>query len=292
MSAGLSAGAVAKSRLRITWRVAKDAVDGFWRNDGSAVAGYIAFSGLLAIFPFLIFVTMLFGTIIGEDRVEDLTQALFEIVPADVAMTLEPVVEEVVDGASERILTFAAIFAIYVASNAVESFRVAFDRAYRVIDPRGFVVARVIAVGFVFLGAIVSVLLGASILLTPLIVRVLEGFGVPVPGFASYLANAFGLLVFTGFVYLLHRSMPGKSMAGKLLWPGVMFTTVVWLAAAVGFSIYLTYTPTYSITYGALAGVIITLMFFYITGAIIIFGAELNAALNRAIGRAEFEEGG
>jgi membrane protein len=292
VSAGLSASAVAKSRLRTTWRVGKDAVDGFWRNDGSAVAGYIAFSGLLAIFPFLIFVTMLFGTIIGEDRVEDLTQALFEIVPADVAMTLEPVVEEVVDGASERILTFAAIFAIYVASNAVESFRVAFDRAYRVIDPRGFVVARVIAVGFVFLGAIVSVLLGASILLTPLIIRVLEGFGVPVPGFASYLANAFGLVVFTGFVYLLHRSMPGKSMAGKLLWPGVMFTTVVWLAAAVGFSIYLTYTPTYSITYGALAGVIITLMFFYITGAIIIFGAELNAALNRAIGRAELEEGG
>jgi membrane protein len=278
------------SHPRIAWRVAKDAVEGFWRNDGSAIAGYIAFSGLLAIFPFLIFVTMLFGTIIGEDRVEDLTQALFEIVPADVAMTVEPVVEEVVEGASERVLTFAAIFAIYVASNAVESFRVAFDRAYRVIDPRGFVTARVIAVGFVFLGAIVSVLLGASILLTPLIIRVLEGFGVPVPGFVAYLANAFGLVVFTGFVYLLHRAMPGKSMAAKLLWPGVLFTTVVWLVAAVGFSIYLTYTPTYSITYGALAGVIITLMFFYITGAIIIFGAELNAALNRAIGRAQFEE--
>jgi membrane protein len=284
--------AFAGSRLHMAWRVAKDSLDGFWRNDGSAVAGYIAFSGLLAVFPFLIFVTMLFGTIIGEERVEDLTQALFDIAPGDVATTLEPVVLEVVEGSSERVLTFAAIFAIYVASNAVESFRTAFDRAYRVIDPRGFVVARIIAVGFVFLGAIVSVLLGASILLTPLIIQVLEGFGVPVPGFASYLANTFGLAVFGGFVYLLHRAMPGKSMAGKLLWPGVLFTTVIWLAAAAGFSIYLTYTPTYSITYGALAGVIITLMFFYITGAIIIFGAELNAALNRAIDRAEAEEGG
>ncbi len=279
------------SQPRIAWRVAKEAVEGFWRNDGSAIAGYIAFTGLLAIFPFLIFVTMLFGTLIGEDRVEDLTQALFEIVPHDVATTVEPVVEEVVEGASERVLTFAAIFAIYVASNAVESFRVAFDRAYRVIDPRSFVVARVIAVGFVFLGAIVAVLLGASILLTPLIIRVVEGFGIPVPGIVSYLANGFGLVVFTGFVYLLHRAMPGKSMAGKLLWPGVLFTTVVWLVAAVGFSLYLAYTPTYTVTYGALAGVIITLMFFYITGAIIIFGAELNAALNRVLGRAEFEEG-
>jgi membrane protein len=278
-------------RLRFAWRVTMDALDGFWRNDGSAMAGYIAFSGLLAIFPFLIFVTMLIGTLIGEHRTDELTHALFEIVPSHITTTLEPVVDEVVDGASERVLTLSAIFAIYVASNAVESFRVAFDRAYRVIDPRGFIRARIIAVGFVFLGAIVSALLGASILLTPLIIRVLRSYGFPVPEFASYLANSFGVLVFTLFVYLLHRTMPGRSMAGKLLWPGVLLTTVVWLVAAIGFTVYLTYTPTYSVTYGALAGVIITLMFFYITGAVVIFGAELNAAMNRALRRHDDDEG-
>lgn len=272
-------------RLRIAWDVTREAVDGFWRNDGSAMAGYIAFSGLLAIFPFLIFVTMVFGTIIGEHRTDEITHALFDIVPSHVALTLEPVVEEVVEGASGQALTLSALFAIYVASNAVESFRVAFDRAYRVIDPRGILVARLIAVLYVFLGAIVAALLGASILLAPLIIRVIESYGVPVPEFASYLANAFGLLVFTGFVYSLHRTMPGKALPGTLLWPGVIFTVVVWLAGAVGFSIYLTYTPTYSVYYGTLAGVIITLMFFYITGVIVIFGAEINAALNRALRR-------
>jgi membrane protein len=271
--------------LRLTWLVVKEAVEGFWRNDGSAMAGYIAFSGLLAIFPFLIFVAMLLGTLIGPERTDDLTHALFEITPTHVATTLEPVVVEVVEGASERILTLSALFAIYVASNAVESFRVAFDRAYRVVDPRGLVHARVVAVAIVFVGAFVAALLGASILLAPLIIRVIESFGVTVPGFAGYLANSFGLIVFGGFTYLLHRVMPGRSMAGTLLWPGVVFTTLVWLAAAVGFSIYLTYTPTYSLTYGALAGVIITLMFFYITGVVVIFGAEINAALNRVMGR-------
>jgi membrane protein len=271
--------------LRLVWLVLKEAVEGFWRNDGSAMAGYIAFSGLLAIFPFLIFVAMLVGTLIGPDQTDDLTQALFEIAPSHVATTLEPVVIEVVEGASERILTLSAVFAIYIASNAIESFRVAFDRAYRVIDPRGVIHARIVSVAIVFVGAFVSALLGASILLAPLIIRVMESFGAPVPGFAGYLANSFGLIVFGGFTYLLHRVMPGRSMSGTLLWPGVVFTTVVWLAAAVGFSIYLTYTPTYSLTYGALAGVIITLMFFYITGVVVIFGAELNAALNRVMGR-------
>jgi membrane protein len=273
------------SGLSLIWRVLKDAVDGFWRNDGSALAGYIAFTGLLSIFPFLIFVTMLIGTLIGEERSDELTQALFEIAPSHVAMTLEPVVQEVISGASERILTISALFAVWVASNAVESFRVSFDRAYRVTDPRGFFHARAVAIGFVFLGAIVAALLGFSILLAPLIIRLLGDAGIPIPEFASYLANGLGLVVFTGFVHLMHRVLPGRSMAGTLLWPGVLVTTAVWLIAAVGFSIYLTYTPTYSITYGALAGVIITLMFFYITGAVIIFGAELNAALNRTVGR-------
>jgi membrane protein len=272
-------------RARLAWTVANDATDGFWRNDGSAMAGHIAFTGLLSIFPFLIFVTMLVGTIVGEARTDEITHALFDIAPEHVAMTLEPVVEEVVSGASERVLTLSALFAVWVASNAVESFRVAFDRAYRVIDPRGFFHARAVAIAFVFLGAIVAALLGFSILLAPLIIRILNESAIPVPGFISYLASGFGLVVFTGFVHLMHRVLPGRPMNGTLLWPGVLVTTLLWLIAAVSFSIYLSFTPTYSITYGALAGVIITLMFFYITGAVIIFGAELNAALNRAVGR-------
>ena len=66
-----------------------------------------------------------------------------------------------------------------------------------------------------------------------------------------------------------------------MLWPGVLTTAGIWLVAATGFSIYLGYTPTYATTYGTLAGVVITLVFFYITGMAIIFGAEVNAVLNR-----------
>ena len=76
-------------------------------------------------------------------------------------------------------------------------------------------------------------------------------------------------------------ALPGRKITLKRLWPGVVVTTLMWLAAAGGFSIYLSFTPTYTVTYGTLAGVIITLMFFYLTGATIIYGAELNAALHR-----------
>ena len=89
------------------------------------------------------------------------------------------------------------------------------------------------------------------------------------------------MLVFIGFLLVMHRVLPGRRLTGFRLWPGVLVTTVLWVVMAVGFSIYLTFTPTYTVIYGTLAGVIITLMFFYFTGATIIYGAEVNAALNR-----------
>jgi membrane protein len=75
--------------------------------------------------------------------------------------------------------------------------------------------------------------------------------------------------------------LPARSLGARRLWPGVLVTTFLWMAAAWAFSVYLSATPTYTVTYGTLAGVIITLMFFYLTGAVIIFGAEVNAAMHR-----------
>jgi membrane protein len=261
--------------------------DRFNRNDGSAMAGYIAFSGLLSLFPFLIFAATLIGIMVGSDRSDSIIEALFEIAPEHVALTLKPVVEEVLSKQSGEVLTLSAVFAIWAASNAVEAFRIAFDRAYAVPDPRGFIENRLMAILIVFVGAIVAALLGVSILFSPLILRFLQYVLLrPVPAVASYLTYGIGVLVFIGFVLLMHRMLPGRRLRTSRLWPGVLVTTVLWVAFASGFSIYLSYTPSYTVIYGTLAGVIITLMFFYLTGATIIFGAEVNAALNR-IGVAE-----
>ena len=256
------------------------AFDRFNRNDGSPMAGYIAFSGILSIFPFLIFAATLTGILFGGDQSEHIIELIFEIAPEDVAQTLEPVAIEVLNKQSGEVLTISFLFAIWVASSAVEAFRIAFDRAYAVPDPRGMIENRLLAILLVFIGAFVAALLGVSIVFSPLILRFLEQvllFRVPL--IASYLTYIFGVLVFIGFLLLMHRLLPGRRV--KRVWPGVLVTTVVWVALASGFSFYLTMTPGYTVTYGTLAGVIITLMFFYLTGATIIYGAEVNAALHR-----------
>jgi membrane protein len=259
-----------------------DAFERFHLNDGWAMAGFIAFSGLLSIFPFLIFAATMIGIFVGEARSAEIIDALFAIAPEHVARTLEPVVHEVLGKQSQQVLTLSALFAIWVASNAVEAFRIAFDRAYAVPDPRSFVQNRALAIVLVFIGAIVAALLGVTILFSPLILRFFEAvLLVRIPPAASYFTYFFGVLVFIGFLMIMHRTLPGRRLTGARLWPGVIVSTLLWVAFASGFSLYLSFTPTYTVTYGTLAGVIITLMFFYLTGAVIIYGAEVNAALNR-----------
>ena len=141
-----------RRRLAILW----DAVLSFNRNDGWAMAGYIAFSCILSLFPFLIAAATLIGIAVGQARSGEIIDAIFNIVPAHVALTIEPVVIEVLSKSSGRVLTASTLFAIWVASSAVESFRVAFDRAYRVDDPRGIIHNRLLAIGLVFLGSITA----------------------------------------------------------------------------------------------------------------------------------------
>jgi len=269
-------------RTRRALRALWNAAERFHLNDGSAMAGFIAFSGLLSIFPFLIFAATLTGILLGESRSTEIIDALFAIAPEHVALTVEPVVVEVLGKRSQQVLTLSALFAVWVASNAVEAFRIAFDRAYAVADPRGIIHNRLLAILLVFVGAIVAALLGLSIIFSPFLLDLAERVtGRAVPDATGYITYGFGIVVFVGFVLVMHMVLPGRSVSLRRLWPGVLVTTLTWLMAASGFTLYLSFVPTYTVTYGTLAGVIITLMFLYLTGATIIFGAELNAALQR-----------
>ena len=257
------------------------AVQAFTVNDGTAMAGYIAFSTLLGLFPFLILAANLGATLVGPAQSEALIDALFEYAPEHVARTLEPVVDDVLQGSDKGLMTISALAALWFSSNAVEAIRTAFERAYQVAAPHGLVTGRLISVLAVLVGVSVALFLGVTVVFGPLLMRTAEHYaGISIPGIAEPLRLAAGLVVFALYLALLHRVLP-RLAGDRPLWPGVFVSTIIWILAAMAFSAYLGTTSTYASTYGALAGVVITLMFFYITGLAVIFGAEINAALAR-----------
>ena len=267
---------------RRTWRILVDAYNGFEADEGWTLAGYIAFASLLAFFPFLIFAMALASATVGPEELQALIDLLFDLAPPNVAEALEPVLREVLGRERGGILTLSAAVAFWASSNGVEAFRIAFDRAYGVRKERGLVERRLIGLGFVLLGAITFALLGFVVVLAPLVLAAVKAiFGIAAPFGLGALRYAIGIGVFVLYLWLLHLILPSQPTWRIRLWPGIRATVLLWTAAAYAFSLYLSQAANYSVTYGGMAGVVITLLFFYLTGAVIIFGAELNAAYNR-----------
>jgi membrane protein len=266
-------------RLRAIWRIAMSVLRRFDKADGAAMAGYIAYAGFLAIFPFAIFATALAGTIVGRQDTEDVTQALLQMAPEHIAQTIAPVLAGVTDPQA-GVLSISAAGALWAASNAVEAIRVAFDRAYGVQKPRGFVKRRVIGLGFVVLAAGTFALMGFLIILAPLAISLADTYlGVRLPmgvGLIRY-AAAGGVLLL--FLFELNLLLPSQRPPRRRLWPGIYVSALLAILGATAFSVYLAYAPSYTVTYGALAGVIVTLLFFYLLGAAILLGAHVNATL-------------
>lgn len=263
-------------------RVGASAFYAFQRDEGWMLAGYIAYAALLAIFPFLIFVTTLAAATVGPAEVQALVDLLFDVAPEEVAREIEPALRNVLETRREGLLTVSAAGALLVASNGVEAFRQAFDRAYPSPKPRHALLGRLVGLLVVMAGTVAAIVLGFAVVLAPLILITVEGwFGIRTPvglGAARYALA--GLTLFL-FLMLMHMTLPSRPPGFRRALPGVLTTLAVWTAAAGGFSAWLAAAPSYSATYGGLAGVIVTLLFFYISGAVIIYGAEINAAIAR-----------
>lgn len=277
----------ALNRLRnLYWvRFMAETLRRFNEDQSAVLAGYISYASMLAAFPFLIFAMTLAGTIIGQSYSEEAFKALFDSVPEHVARTLEPVLREVIGERRGGVLTLSALGAIYGASNGVEAIRIGLDRAYDVEMRRHFVVNRLISIAFVMIGFLVFSALSVLIIFAPLVISLAEAYTpVDIPAEADIGRYLVGGTLLYGTIWLMHRVLPDRSMKGMTFWPGVLVSMVLWVLAATALSIYVANSPTYALTYGALAGVIVTLLFFYLTGAAIIFGAQVNAVVNYGLG--------
>lgn len=263
------------------WPFLREVVWRFNDDQGTVLAGYLAYSAMLSFMPFLIFATALTGFIVGPQEGRAALDLLFEAVPEHVARTLEPVILEVIGQRRGGILTLSALGAIWAASNGIEALRVGLDHAYDVDESRHVALSRAIAILVVLAGFLIFVALGVLIILAPLAFRLVEAWaGIDVPAGADIARYAVAIAILWSALWMVHRFLPSRPMRGFALWPGILASMLIWVMMATAFSIYLSYTPFYSVTYGTLAGVILTLLFFYLTGVALIFGAQVNATAN------------
>ncbi len=152
-----------------TYRIALDAFYAFNDDDGWAIASHIALSALMALFPFLIFVTAL-AALFGTKELADQTAILLlESWPKEVAEPISAAIHDVLTNLRTDALTFGVLFAIYFSSSGIESLRIGLNRAYGVRETHPWWWTRIESILYVFLGAISLLALAFLIVLGPLI---------------------------------------------------------------------------------------------------------------------------
>lgn len=276
------AGITAPTGYRRITVIAKRAFVGTW-NDGFVHAGNLAYSTLFAIFPFFIFGAAVFSAI-GEESSRALAiDSVLRVLPPSVSEVLAPDARTVINSRSGWLLWVGAAFALWSVSNLVETLRDILRRAYGTKATRGFWYYRLASSGII-IAAVLLLLLGLIAQVT--IGAAEEAIDAWVPELSHWLSSltlsrivpavAIYLSIFMLFLTLTPARYRGKSYPK---WPGAVLVTLWWMAVTLGFPPLLRSLFSYSLTYGSLAGIMITLFFFWLIGLGVVAGAELNAAL-------------
>jgi membrane protein len=250
-------------------------------NDGFELAGYVAYTTILAIFPFMIFLTAVAGFFGDEQAADSAIQLLFSYMPEQVANTLAPVVSDVLTARNPSLVTIGAIGTLWSASSGIEALRLSLNRAYANIETRPFWIRRLQSIGFIILGSAGFLVLPLIIITGPKLVE-FAGRYAPVGEVTRFLVGPmrymFGGAVMLLGALVLHRWLPNRTLRWRYLWPGALLSVVMVLSLAYALSFYVANVNSFAVTYGSLGGVIVTLLFFYIAALMFAFGAEFNAA--------------
>jgi membrane protein len=266
------------------YRTLLEAIYRLYEHSGFAMAGAVAFSFVVSLFPFCIFLGALAGIFGGRELASQAVGQLFEILPQGVAAGLAPQVEAIMGRTRIDLLTVSAGLSLFFATNAIETLRTALNGAYRVVETRPYLLSLLRSMVFVFASAVSMLVLTWVVVVGP----------ARAARFDPALTQSFTLMRSTWAGTIVRYASAGAVIAAQLLafhlwlaagrrriqdvWPGVLLSTTLWLLTAGLYSYYLNLSD-YARFYAGLSQLMVAMIFFQTTAAIVILGAELNRGL-------------
>lgn len=262
------------------WKDFAKALKVQWADDHvSDYAASVTYYGVLAIFPFLLFLVALASVVIDPARAQQLIDQLSSVAPGAATQILGDRIRSIAAGNNGGLLTLGAIGAVWAASGGVVALMRALNTVYDVKEERPFWKVRLIAVGMTLFAAVFSVVSG---LLMIAAVPVAHAVGGPLGTLILWLRFPVAGLLMILLWAVLYEVLPDVEQRFRFLTFGSVVGVVVWVVASWGFSEYVSHFGKYDATYGALGGVIVLLIWMYLSSSVLLLGAEMNAVLEQA----------
>ena len=149
------------------YRTLLEAIYRLYEHSGFAMAGAVAFSFVVSLFPFCIFLGALAGIFGGRELAAQAVEQLFQILPQGVAAGLAPQIEAIMGRTRIDLLTVSAGLSLFFATNAIETLRTALNGAYRVIETRPYLLCLLRSMVFVFASAVSMLVLTWVVVVGP-----------------------------------------------------------------------------------------------------------------------------
>ena len=261
--------------LRRTWRQ-------LGRDNVSIVAAGVAFYAVLSVFPLLGAAVATYGLITDRATAQDHISRLYELVPGEAAETLAERVQALVATDGQTLGTGLLVslgFALFSGSRGVDALLTGIHIAYDEKRKRTWWSQRLLALGLTVVGVFGGVLMLFLVAGAPSLFGWLHLGGTKrIIGEVLRFVMLIGGMTFA--LAVLYRYGPKRSNARwRWLTPGAFLGSVLWLVFSYGFSFYVSIWGDYENTYGAIGGVIVLMVWFYVSAFAVLLGAEVDAEL-------------
>lgn len=251
----------------------------------SSIGSQLTYYLVLSIFPFLIFLLNIvkFTPLARQDVLNQLVAVL----PGDTQTMLIEIVNSIINASNNTLLSVSALAGLWTASSGIAPVIQAINEAYDYKERRSFLKRRFTAIIFTLGLIVLIIVVFGSLIFGEVIAENLfslidggELFKTIWPILRVLIAIAFMILAFS-ILYKYGPSFPEESKVRlKDTLPGSIFVSVGWVLASFLFSFYVNNFGKYSVTYGSLGGVIVFLIWLYISSIIIVLGGEVNATVD------------
>ena len=254
-------------------------------DDCLGLAAQLAYYFFLALFPAILFILALASFFPLANFTGDVMRALQPLAPPDMLGLLEEQLKRLSEADSGGILTVGILGALWSSSAAVVAIITSLNRAYDIEEGRPWWKVRLIAIGLTFGLALLVLTSFTLIVAGPAIAeRVAAWFGLG-PAFEwswKILQWPVAFFLVSTAVGLVYYFAPDAEQEWVWITPGAVLGTLLWVVVSLGFKFYVANFTDYNAAYGAVGGVIVFLLWLYISSLAILVGAELNAEIEHA----------
>lgn len=257
----------------------------FVADDCLGLGAQLAYYFFLALFPAMLFILATASFFPLHNLTDDIARVLGPFVSGEVLQLIQEQMERLANADSGGLLTFGVLGALWSSSAATVSICSALNRAYDITEGRSWWKVRVQAIALTIAVALFVLAALSLVLSGPALAQQLgEATGLGTifewgwrlgqwPLACALVATAIGLLYYFG---------PDADQDWVWITPGAVVATVLWLLVSLAFKIYVANFTDYNASYGAIGGVIVLMLWFYVSSLAILAGAELNAEIEHA----------